>query len=326
MNKQWFQALTLAERITLLNIFNSQASQNQINFKTAQQRMQRWREKNPFMSDVDWAERLKLDGITEEEFLNILGTPMEAIGDRVACPEDSRFSPPKWLSQIEQTFTKFATSDSHIFPPPEMLKEGTTGFLYVVEPLIQQGFEQLNQELQQLIQCQSELPFDADTVIKILLANLTEKLLQMLHRTMVLEINVARLQGLLNGDTPEERFQNFIANLRQPSQALTLLQEYPVLARQIKICIDHWMQFSLEFLRHLCADWSDICKLFSPENQLGVLIDLQGSAGDSHHGGRSVLIAKFSSGLQIVYKPGITYLAQRSRYSSTISNSQDSTT
>jgi type 2 lantibiotic biosynthesis protein LanM len=303
MNKQWFQALTLAERITLLNIFNSQASQNQINFKTAQQRMQRWREKNPFMSDVDWAERLKLDGITEEEFLNILGTPMEAIGDRVACPEDSRFSPPKWLSQIEQTFTKFATSDSHIFPPPEMLKEGTTGFLYVVEPLIQQGFEQLNQELQQLIQCQSELPFDADTVIKILLANLTEKLLQMLHRTMVLEINVARLQGLLNGDTPEERFQNFIANLRQPSQALTLLQEYPVLARQIKICIDHWMQFSLEFLRHLCADWSDICKLFSPENQLGVLIDLQGSAGDSHHGGRSVLIAKFSSGLQIVYKP-----------------------
>ncbi|BAY89921.1 MULTISPECIES: type 2 lanthipeptide synthetase LanM family protein [unclassified Tolypothrix] len=295
MNKQWFQALTLDERIALLNIFNSQVSQQQINRKTAQERMQRWRKQNLFMSDADWAQRLELDGVTESEFLNILGTPMEAIGDRV--------SPPGWMSQIEQVFTEFANSDSHIFLPPEILKESTTGFLYAVEPLIKQGFEQLHQELQQLIQRQSELAFDADTVMEILLANVTKKLLQMLHRTMVLEINVARLQGLLNGDTPQERFQNFIANLRQPSQALALLQEYPVLTRQIKICIDHWVLFSLEFLRHLCADWSDICKLFSPENQPGVLIELQGSAGDSHRGGRSVLIAKFSSGLQIVYKP-----------------------
>ncbi|MBD2249948.1 type 2 lanthipeptide synthetase LanM family protein [Nostoc parmelioides] len=295
INKQWLQSLTLAERITLLNILNSSKSQQQLNAKTAQQRMQRWREQNSFMSDADWVERLKLDGVTEEEFLYILGTPMEVMGDRV--------SPPAWVSEIEQAFMRAANSDTHIFLPPDMLKEETTGFLYVVEPLIQQGFEQLNEEMQKLIQHQSELPFDAESVMDIFLGNLLRQLLPMLHRTMVLEINVARLQGLLNGDTPGERFQNFIANLRQPSQALALLQEYPVLAHQIKICIDHWMQFSLEFLRHLCADWTDICKLFSPENQLGVLVDLEGSAGDTHHGGRSVLIAKFSSGLQIVYKP-----------------------
>jgi type 2 lantibiotic biosynthesis protein LanM len=288
----WYQALTLAERIALLT---PKTSKKAINTKRAQQRMECWREQNSFMSDADWAQRLALDGITESEFLNILGTPMAAIGDHL--------SPPAWVSEIEQAFTEFANSDSHIFLPPEMLKESTTGFLYAVEPLMQQGSEQLHQEVQQLIHRQSELPFDAATVMEVLLANLPEKLLQILHRTMVLEINVSRLQGLLNGDTPGERFQNFIANLRQHPQALALLQEYPVLARQIKICIDRWIQFSLEFLRHLCADWSDICKLFSPENQLGVLVELQGSAGDSHYGGRSVLIAKFSSGLQIVYKP-----------------------
>ncbi|WP_414577939.1 type 2 lanthipeptide synthetase LanM family protein [Anabaena sp. CCY 9402-a] len=303
INKQWLQALTLAERITLLNILNSPTSQQQINPKTAQQRIQRWREQNSFMSDADWVQRLALDGITEEEFLQLLGEPIEAMCDRVACREDSRLSSPAWVSEIEQAFMTSANSDAHIFLPSDMLKKEIAGFLYIVEPLIQQGFEQLNQEVQKLIQCQSELPFDANTVMKVLLENFPEKLLQILHRTMILEINVARLQGLLNGDTPGERFQNFIANLRQPSQALALLQEYPVLARQIKICIDHWVQFSLEFLRHLCADWSDICKLFSPGNQPGVLVELQGSAGDTHHGGRSVLIAKFSSGLQIVYKP-----------------------
>lgn len=168
MNKQWFQALTLDERIALLNIFNSQVSQQQINRKTAQERMQRWRKQNLFMSDADWAQRLELDGVTESEFLNILGTPMEAIGDRV--------SPPGWMSQIEQVFTEFANSDSHIFLPPEILKESTTGFLYAVEPLIKQGFEQLHQELQQLIQRQSELAFDADTVMEILLANVNKKI------------------------------------------------------------------------------------------------------------------------------------------------------
>jgi lantibiotic modifying enzyme len=35
----------------------------------------------------------------------------------------------------------------------------------------------------------------------------------MLGRTMVLELNVARLQGLLEGNTQQERFQSFLQRL-----------------------------------------------------------------------------------------------------------------
>ncbi|MEA5601589.1 type 2 lanthipeptide synthetase LanM family protein [Nostoc sp. UHCC 0252] len=296
MNKQWYQALTLAERIALPGVLTPKTSKQEINTKIAQQRMQRWREQNPFMKDSNWVQRLALDGITEKEFLNLLGEPIEVMCDRLS-------SPPAWLSEIEQAFAGLANSDPDMFFPPEILKEGTTGFLYAVEPLIKQGFDQLDEEVQKLIQTQSELPFDPKTVMEVLFANLPERLLGMLDRTMILEINVARLQGLLNGDTPLERFQNFIAGFRQNTKALALFQEYPVLARQIKICIDNWIKFSLEFLHHLCADWSEIRNSFSPENELGQLVELEGSSGDSHRGGRSVLIAKFSSGLQIVYKP-----------------------
>jgi type 2 lantibiotic biosynthesis protein LanM len=124
-----------------------------------------------------------------------------------------------------------------------------------------------------------------------------------LSRTLVLELNVARLQGLLQGNTPEERFQSFIQRLRQRDVALSILQEYPVLARQLNICINYWVAFSLEFLQHLCNDWELIRAKFNPNNDPGVLTEVRGGEGDSHRDGRSVVIAKFSSGFQVVYKP-----------------------
>ena len=124
----------------------------------------------------------------------------------------------------------------------------------------------------------------------------------MLGRTMILELNVARLQGLLQGDSANERFRSFIQRLQQPDIALSLLQEYPVLARQIVICIDQWVNYSLEFIQNLCTDWEAIRTMFSPEADPGMLVQVVGG-GDQHGGGRTVLIAKFSSGFQIVYKP-----------------------
>lgn len=294
MNKQWFQALTLTERIALFDKPISSVSQQASCTKKARKRLQNWREQNPFINDYYWTQRLALDGITEEEFLQLLD---ETIGDRQSFP-------PVWVSEIKQAFADMADNyDTSMLPPLVELTDESMGFLYAIEPLIKEGFEQLEYEVQQLSHTELYLPFDPENIVSIMSVSLPEQLLWMLHRTLVLEINVARLQGCLEGDTPLERFQYFISSLRQHGKALALLQEYPVLARQIKICIDNWVKFSFEFLRHLCTDWHEISQMFSPEHELGQLVELQGSAGDSHKGGRSVLIAKFSSGLQIVYKP-----------------------
>ena len=134
-------------------------------------------------------------------------------------------------------------------------------------------------------------------------SGLPRRLLNVLSRTMVLELNVARLQGLLNGDTPEKRFRSFLELLRQMDKALAIFEEYPVLARQLTICMNNWVDFSFEFLQHLCIDWEAIKTLFSQEQDPGLLAALSGAMGDRHRGGRSVMIATFSSGLQVVYKP-----------------------
>src|SRR5207302_1862700 len=146
-------------------------------------------------------------------------------------------------------------------------------------------------------------PFDPATVDGILFAPLPGRLLEMLLRTIVLELHVARLGGLLHGETAEERFQSFVERLRRPDIALELFREYPVLARQIVIRLDNWLAASLEFLQRWCADWSAICAAFCPGQDPGPLVGILADAGDSHRGGRSVLIAQCRSGFQVVYKP-----------------------
>ena len=70
---------------------------------------------------------------------------------------------------------------------------------------------------------------------------------------MVLELNVARLQGRLQGATPEERFQSFIQQMRCKQALQMLLAEYPVLARQIMTIINNWFNYTLECLRRTFA-------------------------------------------------------------------------
>ncbi|MCC5661572.1 type 2 lantipeptide synthetase LanM family protein [Nostoc sp. XA010] len=290
----WYYAVTLSERIAGLNQVCQNTPNTSINAELAQRWMQRWKSQFPFTSDTNFTQRLAIDGITEEEFLYLLGEPIQAVQNRFSnCPN--------WLIEIAEAFVDFGSKK--ITLPEKLQGQEVAGFLDAIEPLISQGLAQLGQGIQTLIQTHHSLPFDPNTIEAVLFVKLPSQLLSMLSRTMVLELNVARLQGLLQGDTPEERFQSFLQRLRQHEIVIPLLQEYPVLARQLVISINRWVNFSLEFIQRLCTDWSDICTTFSPDTNPGLLVQIDGNIGDTHRGGRAVLIAKFSSGFQIVYKP-----------------------
>lgn len=291
----WYQALTLIERLESLQAVRNQPSNVEINSALAERRFQRWRSQTPFTTNGYFEQRLMVDGTSEDEFRYLLGEPIEAVCNR--CSPS-----PTWLTEILQVFSHPAHSNS--LPLQEDLKsDKRAGFLNAVEPLLQQGREQVHKGVQALQTKYTGLPFDPDTVEDLVFANLPWQLIWMLERTMVLELNVARLQDRLYGDTPEERFEHFLARLKKRDVEVALFQEYPVLARQIKICVDHWVTFSLEFLDHLCIDWRTICTTFSPEQNPGLLTGVYANLGDRHREGRSVLIAEFNSGFYVVYKP-----------------------
>jgi type 2 lantibiotic biosynthesis protein LanM len=146
------------------------------------------------------------------------------------------------------------------------------------------------------------LPFDPGTVEPLLFAGLARQLLGLLTRTLVLELNIARLQGLLQGDTPQQRFASFVDHLRQPRTAATLLAEYPVLTHKLKRRADCWVAVGAAFLAHLQADWPVVQQVILGSRDPGPLVEVTGG-GDSHRGGRSVLVLRFALGQRLVYKP-----------------------
>ncbi len=304
----WLNALTLAERNALLVDLHSSGSPHHSNAEAGQRRLDRWRAQSPFEIDSYFAQRIAIDGITQEQLLSILSEPIETF--HKCLP-----NVPAWLEQVEEAFAHsqrpFDDAQLDLFQFDEDEAEDETSiqeeeifdFLELVRPLIDQACEQLQAGVATLIKGGYTLPFDPETIEDVLLENLPEPLLMRLSRTLVLELHVARLQGFLDGDTPTERFESFIKRLRQPEVAIAILAEYSVLTRQITICLSQWTEVCLEFLTRLCQDWELIRCRLSPDDDPGLMVQLAGGAGDTHRRGRSVMIATFESDFQVVYKP-----------------------
>lgn len=291
----WYHALTLIERLASLREAPAGRSGDARDAERARQRRERWRAQPPFAQGSAFARRLASDDLTLDDLDHLLGEPVEAVRDRCHAP-------PAWLVQLDQAFAS-SSFDEPIRLPESLSGQAMAGILDGIRPLISQGLARLRQGIREIARTRSELPFDPDAIESVLFARLPARLVRLMSRTMVLELNVARLRGLLRGDTPEERFQSFVQRLRDRDAVLAILQEYPALARQLVLHVDQWVATSLELLQRLCADWDEIRAVFQPGQDPGMLVQLDGEAGDQHRNGRSVLIARFGSGFQVVYKP-----------------------
>ncbi len=295
MSPNWYLGTTLAERLMHLAPESEGAVHADIDINKARRREQRWRSEPPFATNASFADRLASDGIAEDLFLRFLGESAKAIMERF-------LEPPSWLAFLTQAFPRPVPTSlaplSETLPADKLL-----GFLNVIQPLIEQARDEFRGGLIDIKKSCVHLPFDLAAVETLLSPRLFQQLGSIANRTMALELNVARLQDVLVGNTPEERFQSFVERLAQRDIALGLLHEYPVLARLLSNCLSNWVKSSLEFLSRLTADWEAMCRLLSPDRDPGELAQVDGTMGDPHRRGRAVMTAKFTSGFQVVYKP-----------------------
>jgi type 2 lantibiotic biosynthesis protein LanM len=187
-------------------------------------------------------------------------------------------------------------------PLPDALRmEGLAPCLGVVAPMIHVARERVCRGARRLAEEYPRAPFEPVKVEESLAVNLAAPLLAMLNRVLVLELNVARLEGLLDGGTPRDRFLSFAHHLCGTGSK-PFLQEYSALRDQIAGRLDRWAEFSLEFLQHLCEDWASIGDSLLGKDS-GPVVQIETGAGDTHRNGRSVVIVSFASGARIVYKP-----------------------
>lgn len=122
-------------------------------------------------------------------------------------------------------------------------------------------------------------------------------------RALVVEMAAAESTGLMQGDTPEERYDFFTEMLGDPSFCLQVLDQYPVLKVQLASICQNWKSATCELVARLVADRALIEDAFFRSPPAGKVVDFEVSAGDVHRRGRSTCIVRFACGSRLVYKP-----------------------
>ena len=297
---QWCRAATLTERATAL--FENSCAVTKlgtpltliVDSQQAQQRDAQWRDQEPFAGTDLFAQRLASEGLTAEQFQTLLGVDLESLRESLSKTE--------WFQQLLRLESELSSGDAGARDNVCQQEAKTLGLANLFAPAIRAGRERLIRGLTSLQNEHAVFPGDVATLERLLFDQFLPVLQSMVGATMVLELNVARLQGRLVGETPQERYDDFVRNLRALDISRAILDEYPVLARQVLLAIDQWVRFSLEFVGQLFTDWNLLCGTFKLRGD-EALVELMGGAGDRHADGRCVLLLRFKSGTRLVYKP-----------------------
>lgn len=292
-----YRALYLTERLPV-NPKSLKSGQEKVHLEAAHSKLAQWKEQLPFEDKALFQQRLELAGLCESEVLSLLAEPEEAL--------QARLTPPGWLVELEQVLDNYNwhSHQKRPFPWPTGVEDTPTRlYLELVRPWLEPALLRSQTALATLGGQQTALPFEPAASLSLFLPSLASKLARQLNRTLALEVNLARLKGQLAGESGEERFQNFICQLTRPVLFESFLNEYPVLIRALQVTVEYWTNNTLELLTRLARDWPQIQSTFSPDHSPGRLVAVEGEAGDSHRGGQSVQVLKFSSGLKLVYKP-----------------------
>jgi type 2 lantibiotic biosynthesis protein LanM len=297
----WYRAVTLSERLAggLLSDTSSTSGLDEHLETVDDDRLQyciaSWKSQRPFDVPEYFQQRLELDHLAEADLRDLITERPARISRRLAAM-------PRWMATIEEALSQPASFEFHDLLTDRLKRNATIGFLDVAAPFINAALRQLKSSVAARAR-RSSVPYDPAAIDAMLFPSLASSLLQMVSRTMVLELNVARLEGVLSGESADARFASFIAQLHDPRRLRALLEEYPVLARLLAEQSCRWVEAGLEMLDRLTADVEALESAFAGGSPLGRLVGISSGLADPHDGGRSVAIATFGSGTRIVYKP-----------------------
>ncbi|MET8987352.1 type 2 lanthipeptide synthetase LanM family protein [Nonomuraea wenchangensis] len=280
----WWSALTLRERARATPAARSSAGTDGLS-ERALIAYKKWCAQPPFNDDRELLdERLDALGLTADDLPGLLEESPRELAARIGRA-------PAWQVELDAAYAPHSSWDG----PAE-------GFLALVHPLVERGAARLRREIANLA-AEFPLGIDAESVEKSLKIPLYRELNQLVGRTAVLELNVARLEGTLTAETAQARFEEFARSLGDLERACRLLTEYPVLARLITERVDQWAGHSLSLLTDLVQDWADIRRRMPVPAGTSALTEVLPGLGDRHGGGRSVSLLRFDSGFRLVYKP-----------------------
>lgn len=284
----WHLAASLGER-------KEAGVPTEVDTVRGEKRLDMWLEVGALAGDRDTLdERLTPLGVTTDELVAMLGETSQSLADRLGAePEWHRCFVHWWKAGCEA-----ATDDRMVGPQLELLEAAR----HVMEGAAIELKSRARDRLVRLRDAHPVLQHQDQVIDRLLNTMPFGELETYMIRTMVLELNVARVEGRLEGATPRERYASFVTLLRDEEQALAIWREYPVLARLVTGRLRSWVETRMELLEALIADLPDLVErglLAQPPRHLE---QVEFGQGDSHRGGRSVATVVFDTG-RVMFKP-----------------------
>ncbi|WP_242280958.1 type 2 lanthipeptide synthetase LanM family protein [Bacillus cereus group sp. BfR-BA-01347] len=249
--------------------------------------IQEWRDKIGVNNEI-WKKRLHVNNLVEEDMQRILANK-----ERPLLKEDAKWI--KNLSKIVQTKTNNNLKDKQW-----VITEKNDFFLEFYRPFITYAYEHILSEFNKLHDIKEYI--EITSVTNSILKTLHQKIYNISIRTLIFELNLARIGSSLKGNTPTERYNYFTSTfLAEKKNRIEIFKAYPVLARLIIEEIETCISVHLEVINRFIRDKIEIAN--TCEGNFNRLIHIHGGAGDTHQQGQSVMILEFTSGDKIVYKP-----------------------
>lgn len=176
-------------------------------------------------------------------------------------------------------------------------------FANVVRPLLVEAASRLRAEIRTAADHGVVANRNRAALLDECLKRLHARIFDAVSRVLILELAAAQTTGHLLGDTPGERYAFFVECLGDAEFGRDILGQYPALEHQVALICENTVNAQIEFLRRLTQDWPKLKGEFFAGQDALLFEGMDTNGGDSHCGGRSVIIARLSGGARIVYKP-----------------------
>ena len=231
--------------------------------------------------------------------LDDLGLDERGLGALLAeAPEQlaARLERPSWADTAQRALRAAPTAA----PAPVAGLSWEEGFATVLAPFTLTAAERLLHAAEQRA---AGAPADPGALRRCFTEQLAAVLVRLARRTLVLELNVLRVRGALDGATPELRFADFVRRTASRAGLGALLTEYPVLARLLAQACEHAVDAWSELLVRLAEDRAALVETVFAGRDPGLLAEVRAGAGDRHRRGRAVAVLSFEHGDRVVLKP-----------------------
>lgn len=233
--------------------------------------------------------RLENDGLDESSFQKII---MMKENPNVLKEES-------WMKILEEIFSnKYIEVDDNDLDSNQL---NNHMFLDFVRPFLEWTKTEVSKSFEQIEESYTS-KVDKVAIQCNILNAVCRNLIMLAGRVLVYELNLARIEKKLHGETSEERFEYFVENyITRKEDIYKILLKYPVLARLMVQTAERWKIAIFEALERFLHDYDHIHESFS--GNFSKLVNIKTGIGDLHKNGRSVFILEFSSDSRLVYKP-----------------------